>query len=1279
MKSNLINFYSRFFVLFVSLLIGVQAFSGKYTKHVELQWTGLDTYYVDSSYSPVVASFKGAVYNEEKGLLPIYKSTYRPSGGIGECKITFSNTVYSSADEMWQTGFAGNLLIKDTIEVHSAINEVRKITSVSAWLIPLRLNPKTGHLEQLVSFDMVFIYEEDITTKASPVYSDNSVLASGEWYKLDVSIAGIYRITYADIQNMGVSMQSINPANIRIYGNPGGMLPQANSKFRYDDLQENAIRVVTANSGVFAPGDYILFYGTSPVMQSYNKLTRRFEHITNNYSDKTCYFLNFDLGPGKRLGISDQSSEVSNHESSIFTDFVYYENDLYNLILSGTEWMGERLDNLRQAFDLPIFSFPNADLSSPASICYGLAGKATENSSFTISVNGNVVSSPAVLNAESQYLFARYLVEKKNVTLTVPSMQVNIRYNLPNSTATAWLDYVEMNVVRQLIFTGGQMPFADPGSVGTDYIAKFTLSNAPASLEIWEVTDPLNVSIVNANVEGGNRVFTLATDSLRRFIATDQSEYYTASFAGKVPVQNLHATQRTDMVIVAPEVFLSEAQRLGNFHSAHDNLVVAVVELEQIYNEFSSGAPDATAIRDYMRMLYDRSPAGETPRYLLLFGDGSYDNKNRLTSNTNVIPTFQTKESLYVIGSYVSDDYYGIYGNSEGFGASGSIDIGIGRFPVVSVEQAKKAVDKTIYYAQNSTSNLGDWRNTLCFVADDENNDLHVKQAEQLSSSVWLDHKEYNIDKIYLDAFKQESFPGGQRYPTVNEAINQQVEKGALIVNYTGHGGEVGWAHERVLELSDINSWNNIDEMPVFITATCEFSRFDDPARISAGEQVFLNPNGGGVALFTTSRIANAGNNVELNQSLYDTLFSSNKGVYPRLGDIMAFSKNENTSAASIRNFVLLGDPAIRLSYPDNHIVTTSVNDRSVSELPDTVRALSKISLSGFVAGHDGGKLENFNGEMSVKVFDKPSEITTLSNDPTSPPWTFLLQKSILYQGKASVVNGDFTFSFIVPKDIDYHFGLGKISYYAENGTIDAGGYYDNILIGGGDNNLASDTLGPQIELFMNDRSFRSGEVTGENPLLLAYLKDENGINTVGNGIGHDIVAVLDGNTNQTIVLNDYYQSNLDSYQEGILLYRFLNLAEGPHSVKLKVWDVYNNSAEAVINFVVSKSIHFKIIEAVTYPNPCKFSDPLNIIFKHNLFDNELEVKVDIFNLSGMLVKTTGLLIIQSGGYQVGPLQWDGRDTSGNNVRAGMYIFRVRAKDRNNNYDEKSGKIIIVR
>jgi hypothetical protein len=1270
---------SRIIVLSLFLAIAGKSFAGNYIHHAELKWTGNKSYYIDSANSLNVAAFSGAYYSEETGYLPIYRNTYNPAGLVGDCRVTLANAVYQPADALWLSGFEGNILVRDSVYVHTEINEVRKSSSIVAWLVPLRLNATTGKLEQLVSFDLVFTpVPVELSSKTGPVYKDNSVLAHGNWYKFNVGKAGIYRITYAEMKSSGIDMKSVNPANIRVFGNPGGMLPQANASFRYDDLQENAIKVVTATPGKFSPGDYILFYGTSPVPSRYNSIFKRFEHVANNYSDIACYFLNFDSGPGKRIEIMEQSALAETHTSTHFTDFVYYENDQNNLLKSGNVWVGERLDNLRSSFDLPVFSFPNAELSMPANICYSVVGKSTLPASFTVTVNGIDLFNPFCDKVANEQ-FARLINERKALTLAVPEARVSVRYNLPNTSSMGWLDYVEMNVVRKLIYTGGQMPFADPPTVGKGFVTKFTMGGAPSGVQIWEVTDPLNVRIVNAAVAGDQLNFTLNTDSLRRFVATDNSEFLSAVFSEKVINQNLHNLGYTDMIIIAPKVFLPQARRLAKFHKSHDQLSTVVVYLPQVYNEFSSGAPDVTAIRDFMRMLYNRAAPGKAPRYLLLFGDGSYDNKSRVQVNTNFIPTFQTEESMDNLRSYGTDDYIGMYGSTEGLGARGSIDIGIGRFPVSTEEQANTAVDKTMYYVQNSPGNLGDWRNTVCFVGDDEDSSLHIDQADRLATTVSTDHKEYNIDKIYLDAFTELRVPGGQRYPEVNIAINQRVEKGALLINYTGHGGEVGWAHERVLELSDINSWDNLDNMPVFVTATCEFSRFDDPERISAGEQVFLNPKGGGIALFTTSRIANAGDNELLNRSFYDTIFSSSQGVYPRLGDIMAFSKNDNAQSPTIRNFVLLGDPAIRLAYPANKVITTSVNSTDVTSSPDSIKALSHVSLSGIVTGQDGQKLTGFTGTLSVKVFDKPAVYATLVNDPLSLKREFILQKNILYQGKATVTNGDFGFSFIVPKDIDYHYGFGKISYYAENGSDDAVGYYDNLLIGGSEGNLTEDKQGPLIDLYMNDKSFVSGDIVGQSPTVLAYLRDVSGINTVGNGIGHDISAMLDSSSTQIYVLNDSYQADKDSYQQGTVRYRFFNLPEGPHSIKLKVWDVYNNSSEAVVNFTVSNATRILIDEVSAYPNPCTFEEPVNIVFTQNLFDEDLDVKVDIFNLSGMLVKTIGPLALQSGGYIGGPIPWDGKDVRGNPVRGGMYIYRIRAIDHNQVVTEKSGKLIVVR
>jgi hypothetical protein len=656
--------------------------------------------------------------------------------------------------------------------------------------------------------------------------------------------------------------------------------------------------------------------------------------------------------------------------------------------------------------------------------------------------------------------------------------------------------------------------------------------------------------------------------------------------------------------------------------------------------------------------------------------------------------------------SYLTDDYFGLLDESEGLYCNGNLDIGIGRFPVRTLQHAKDAVEKIERYAskknlapgnkdpetgRNAISNYADWRNWICFIGDDKDNNLHLTQADMLATKVDTSNRQYDVDKIYFDAYKEYSTPGGQRYPDVTAAINQRVEKGALIVNYTGHGGEVGWSHERVLEISDINKWGNKYNMPVFTTATCEFSRLDDPERISAGELVFLNPNGGGIALFTTTRLSFANSNFALNDSFYNYVFKKKNGKYPKMGDIIRQSKVANGSNQYIRNFVLLGDPAMELAYPEYNVVTTEINGKKVTEgKPDTLKALTEIKIKGMIADDNGNKLPGFTGIVYPGIYDKAVSITTLGNDAESlPVRTFTLQKNIIYKGMARVSKGEFEFSFIVPKDIAYKYGKGKISYYAA-GTIDstakeytdANGCYEGIIIGGSGDTASADTKGPQIKLYMDNTSFVSGGRTGTNPLLLAYIKDESGINTTGNGIGHDITAVLDNNTENTIVLNDYYETDADKYTSGKINYYFSDLSAGKHTLRLKVWDVYNNSSEAGITFYVENS--YKIF---CYPNPLVYysgvKQTTNLCFEHNysLKDVNVRLKIEVSDMLGRKVKSIDKTVSDGVEYEQNVYrsvyEWDGLDDNNERLKPGIYLFRLTATNSSGLNASGGGKIRI--
>jgi hypothetical protein len=1260
------NTYQKLFVAGIFLVLANNLLLGQgLQKKVTLNWKGVQAI-EGINYEVVNALVADGVNNSAtRNYTPEYFEKFKLPNGVNSCEILITNTVFEPISSEQLTILSLPLLPTETLSpvVETATERGTQMAMLS--LVPVVLNPDGG-IMRLKSFQIDVVYSHSnikSVTAANASFASHSELAQGNWYKIQLNKTGIYKITYAEIQAMGVNMATVNPNTIKLFGNGGGMLPESNSALRYDDLTENPIKVVSANPNVFAQGDYILFYGTAPNKIIYNKTAKKFEHSTNIYSDNTYYYLNFEGNSGLRIEDMQQSALAPNYVCNSFFDGVFYEKDLTNFIKSGKDWFGERMDATSKTVNLPEFNFPNLKTGNQAWIRYHVAARATSNTTFTVSINGNEVSKPSC-SAFANYNYASDRTEIKSFIPSSENINVSFKYN-GEGTSIGWLDWVELNVVRELKFTNGQMAFADPISVGKDRVTEFQLGSSAPDVVIWEVTDPLKVKKVLASFQTNVHRFVLNTDSIRQFVAWNNTSFLTATFTEKVINQDLHGIESTDLLIITHKDYLDQANRLADHHRIGDGMKVTVATNEQVYNEFSSGSPDILAIRDICRMLYNRPAAGNKLQYLLLFGDGSFDFKDRLPENTNRVLAFQTKESLNTVYSYASDDFFGLLDPNEGNDGLGLIDIGIGRFPVSTATQAKTAVDKCLFYANNGTESLGDWRNKLCFVADDGNGNTHFSQVEkQICPLVDEIAPVYNVNKVYLDAYKQVSTPTGQRCPDANTAIHTNVQNGVLVMNYTGHGGETGWADEGILTVSEIDSWTNYANMPVFMTATCEFSRYDDPERISAGEHVFLNPVGGGIALFTTTRLANAGTNIGLTLYFYDTLFAKYNGEYPRFGDVIAHAKNKmgGNDAALIRNFVLLGDPALRLAYPKHNVITTEINGHEIGSGMDTISAMEPVEIKGIIADSDGNKLIGFNGQMDVKVFDKERTLMTLGSEPGDYPDDYTVQDNYIYQGKATVTNGDFTINFIVPRDIDYSYGLGKISYYAHDSLSDASGFCKQLVIGGSGNE-STDTEGPEISLFIDDLNFKDGDITGDQPLLIAQLSDESGINTVSNGIGHDIVATLDGENSSSVVLNSFYNAELDSYSTGVVLYKLAQLTEGEHILTLKAWDVFNNSSTASINFKVSKNMQISITSMNMSPNP--FTDNIKVAFEVNLFDSPVEAHLEVFNINGSLVSTTETELFVAQGYKAGELTWDGRSNSGAIIPPGVYIISVRASNGN--------------
>jgi hypothetical protein len=1245
-------------------------------------------------------NFSSAHYSFSDGFLPRHYQQVEINGNETAIAVSLVDPVFQPLTAAEVALIKSPLQISSEIKIDANVYVERKQKKGVVSFIPIRKNAQTGKFEKLISYDLtVSSIISNATAVNNHAPTTNSILQSGKWYKIAVTTDGIYKLSYAFLKTLGIDVDVLNPKKIRIYGNGGGMLPKLNSAPRADDLLENAIVVEGEADGVFNKEDYVLFYGQAPNRWKYSSTKiPAYTHEMNLYSDSTYYFINVDKGAGKRILTQGSSSATVSHVVNSFDDYAFHESNDKNLISSGNQWFGEFFDNI-DSYDFS-FNFPFVETTSPAVVKVNMAAR-SENGSSSFSVSSQSGSSAITIPSINggSYEYAQTESTYFDFNPSNPVITVNITKQTPS--AIGWLDYVEVNVRRRMVMSGNQLSFRDVNAVGPGHIAKYALSiNSPVS--VWDVTDPHNVYLQNVNATNTIVEFVLPADTLKEFVAFNGLSYLTPVGSGIVENQDLHGLSNKDYIIVAHPDFYAEALQLAAIHEKHDNLKTVVVTPQQIYNEFSSGAQDITAIRDFVRMFYNRATTiSERPKYLLLFGDGSYNNKKGSIGNTNFIPTYESDNSVNLTASFVSDDFYGLLDSTEGVFSPNSqgeaIDIGIGRFPVKTKSEAQAALNKVINYiktgvpptttnngcSNNQSSPFGDWRNQVCFIADDDDSDLHLLGAEKLADTMGFYHNEYNIDKIYLDAYKQESTPGGERYPDVNDAIDKRIEKGCLILNYTGHGGEVGLAHERVVDISMINKWSNFNNLPVFFTATCEFSRYDDPNRTSAGEYAFLNPKGGAIALFTTVRLVYASFNSDLNESFFKAAFTPVNGIMPRLGDIFQIMKSQpgNLNLNS-RNFSLLGDPALQLVYPKYDVITDSINNIVVtSTSTDTLKALSLVTVTGHIETN-GSPLNNYNGVLYPTVYNKTQNITTLANNPPnsnsnggSPPYTFAVQKNILYKGKVSVTNGYFKFEFIIPKDIAFQYGIGRISYYAENGFEDANGYYKKIVIGGVNDSAGIDKSGPEIGLYMNDVKFIAGGLTNEKPDLFAILKDANGVNTVGNGIGHDITAVLDANTDHSIILNDYYQADLNSYKSGTIRYPFKDLGEGKHTLNLKVWDVYNNSSQSATEFVVSQSPTMALNHVLNYPNP--FTTKTQFFFEHNQCCQLLNIQLQIFTVSGKLVKNLNKFV-QAEGYRSDPIEWDGRDDFGDKIGKGVYIYRLKVKTSQGATAEKYEKLVIL-
>ena len=1221
-----------------------------------------------------IYNFEGASYRETHPSLPYFTERFLLNSP-GQISVQLLNAEF---EPITKEASPDDTYLSDQLQFETTIEKDRQQYFGRISFIPI-IKTGTNSFERVTKFSIRI----DFAATSPPApnrggETTTSVLSDGEIYKMAVNETGVHKLTYDFLKNdLGISnIDNIDPRTIKLYGNGGGVLSENLANERIDDLMENAIKIVGEEDGSFDGNDYLLFYGEASTVWRYVEDWNEFGQITNFYDNKNYYFLKISSGNGKRIATQSSVSGAT-YTVNAFDNFGRVEDENRNLLHewsqgqgSGRAFFGD-FYKLQTEYDYTNeLNISNMIPNTAVKVRSNFGGRMLTSSSgrYQIIANGNTFSSPNFSSTGGDAT-DNYASQKKisdSFTTTQSNLEIAVKFvNAGNSENEGWLDYLQVNYRQNLEMDGDQMSFRDLNSLN-HLVSDFQLSNATSNIEVWDISNPLNPFLQTTNLSGNQLTFEANTnESLKQFIAFNTNgNFLSAEKTGEttslIENQNIHGIDNVDFVIIYHKDFQEQAERLANHRASHSEINVEIVDIEQLQNEFSSGRVDATGIRDFAKMLYDRN---ERFKSLLLFGDGSFDPRNIYELNGNFVPVYETVSSTSPITAYPSDDYFGILDEGETL-TNSTLDIGVGRLPVNSLEEAKTMVDKIICY-DTAPSALGDWRNRILFVADDEDNNTHLTDADDIANTIEVKNPNLNIEKVYVDAFPQESTPGGTRVPLATEALNRSVFKGTLAVTFLGHGGAKGWTQERILKLNDITSFENFTKLPLFITATCSFSGYDAAGFVTGGEALLLNPNGGAIAMFSTTRAVYASENEKLTRASVDTLFFKLNNQIPTIGEVLRISKNKSfISESNSRKFALLGDPSMQLALPKYTVTTKTINGQDVSIAMDTIRALQKVTVTGQIEDDFGNLMTAFNGVVQPTIYDKRVIYQTLGQDPGSPVKDYTLRNNIIFKGRASVTNGQFTFTFVVPKDIDYNFGEGKISYYAfdEITKEDAAGSYYSFVIGGTDPNAIADGIGPNVEVFMNTEDFVYGGITDPNPTLLVILEDDNGINVSGNSIGHDLSGVLDMNTQNTFILNDFYEAELDDHTKGKVRFPLKDLEVGEHEIKVTAWDVANNDAEGLTKFVVVEDEKLALERVLNYPNP--FTSNTCFMFQHNMGAQDLDVLVNIYTVSGRLVKTIEQRIF-SEGYELSRndcVEWDGRDDFGDPLAKGVYIYKVKVR-----------------
>lgn len=1091
-------------------------------------------------------------------------------------------------------------------------------------------------------------------------YAERSVLADGHWVKIRVSESGVCRMSFSELRSAG-----LDPSQVRVFGYGGAQKEQDFSKPNIDDLPQVP---------VYVGEDYILFYVQGPISWTYNG--SRFAHTRNTYSDFGYYLLSDDAGD---MLLFPEAEAVSGSPTDV-TYYSYYQvqdEDSVNLIDrtgvsgGGRTFYGEQFaagQTRTFTFSTP---YANGDNSS---VYIDMAANAATTSTVKAKLNNTSSRSIYISSIPDHYTFGVAGTISMNGASEEQNQRVTIQFVNSNASALAWLNYIEITTPSELVMTGSYMGIRSLVNRNTTNPVRFLLRNTTASTQIWDVTNLAAIQRMPTTMVDDQLAWVgTQADGVHEYIAvnTDGTKFVQAEVVGEVKNQNLHALSNIDYIIICPEGYEDVSEDLAKAHEAKQAITYAIVTDQQVYNEFSSGTPDATAYRWLMKMLYDRAKngIGQQPRWLLLMGHGTFDNRKLLrNSGTSLLLTYQSKNSVNEIKAYATDDYFAYLDDNEGaIDTQGRMDIGVGRLPVESLDEARTTVDKLIQYIRNEQT--GKWKNQLVYLADDGENGTHTETAEKSAELVRIKNPDFIVHKIFLDAYPQEVNASGESYPLAKNRVLNLLKNGVLFFNYSGHGGYNAITNESILNLKDIAGMTNKNQA-FWLFATCNFAQCDAGKR-SAAETAVLNPKGGAIGILAATRTVYASQNTNLNRSVCDTLFGHSDVFHydMTLGEAISIGKNLLGSDENKLAYVLLGDPCMRLNYPTDYHVET------LTEM-DTLNALSVQHVEGRIIDEDLNTVSDFNGKVDITIYDKMQSIPTRDNDNVGGDPRVIAYNdypNTIFSGATDVKDGLFNYTFMVPKDIRYNFDNGRIVYYAVTAdsleTAEAVGHFEQFIIGGTGSTVAIDTIGPEMEIYLNSPAFRNGDKTYATPRFFANLYDENGINTAGAGIGHDLMLIIDDDPKMIYSLNEYFTAANNSYQAGQVSYLMEELANGPHSLTFRAWDLLNNSTTKSLNFIVEAGLDPSIYNVTTYPNPVQQSGVVHLIVNYDQPDELIETEIYLYNTAGQMVYSH---------------KQDNPDAVSINLpslglNTGVYIYSVKIKSASSKYSTTSGKIIVTK